>query len=245
MNRFFLIALLIFSGCATQQPGWVHPNFSHYAPELNQIYVSQPDIVVDLQTFDGNDKMLIDMSRTISQILRKTIGNEVVKHGFATTDSTIPNEKFQKNDNLYLVMGEIRDRHYAMVVDAMGRAKSISDLSYRYSFGPNARRLSNSTDSDAFILAVGRGSVRTEGEKNRYIVRGAAVTIGTMGWGYQMLHHADGSIHVSLVDGKTGAVLWHNSSAFDKHHDLTDLAKVQKMMQDMFQSFPTRLAVSD
>ena len=225
-------------GCAAPPLGWWNPNFGDAAVEIQNLYVNKPDIIINLTAFDGNNQLLVDMGQIVSRVVSDTIISQFEERGFTITNSKVSNEKFYKNPYLYLTAGELQDRYYAIVADANSRRITTSNESYNYLLGSNARRLSAATSSDAFILVCGRGFLKSKGEKSREVVRNAAVTVATIGLGTKQVHSSSGVLHMSLIDGKTGAVLWHSHSSSAQHHDLTDLAKVRELIQQMIRPFP-------
>ncbi|MGZ5567170.1 MAG: hypothetical protein ACXWKG_09170, partial [Limisphaerales bacterium] len=149
-----LIAVL-FAGCATHRPDFVHKEFTQRRAEIQRIWVMPPSVGIVLMRYSGKTTLLTNDTQAICARLPQIINSQLFYRGFAVSAVQCTNEVTIK-----AMQDWMSKKPWRKPVFSVSRKKPID-------FAPTARSMSGELDADALLFVQAWGKKNTPGRDFR------------------------------------------------------------------------------
>ena len=243
-----VLLALLFAGCVTQRPDFVHKEFSQRRPEIQRIWVMPPSVGIMLMRYSGKTTLLTNDTQAVCARLPQIINSQLFYRGFAVSAVQCTNE-----DTIKEMQDWMSRKPWRKAVFSVNRKKPIN-------FAPTARSMSGELDADALLFVQVWGKKNTPGRDFREGLvttlaglgglagapggvggaEGGFLVIGGTTWvltgagklgEYGFFENA--TLQMVLVDGKTGDVLWAVT-----RREKFENEKLDTLVADAFKAFP-------
>lgn len=213
-TAFFSLILfaLVLAGCA---PSYTtirqHPEFATNQRAITKVAILVPKAEVELITFTGENERLSDQESTASAVLVETAVDMLSSRGYQATafapgEETGGDELRFEVENIREAVNKVSSQTYqsrSMSIEEAGKVKAT--------VGPMVNRVADSAEADALLVINYYAFEKSKGQQAKDIL--AASVFGALTGVVSVPAAAGSSVHVSLLDGTTGDVLWSNLAA--------------------------------
>ncbi|GEM_PF-4999771 len=233
--------LVLVSGCGTIRK---HPDFNTRAPEIRKVAVMPPQIVIERVAFKGNNELLYDEMQAAEKKVRADLENEFQKRQYAVNAFEI-NESLKAQDpEVGTEWGKLKEKYAHLVADFCNQfAAKMKYKDFRLSLGSDVNSFADRTGADVLIFSTGSGFVNSGGENTKNFTKSLLIGVLSGGRMIPIYNTHGGTIHVSVVDGDNGEILWHNFTPANKVYDLTDGDSIHKMIHSVLAKYPAKGAL--
>ena len=205
-----MAAFALLAACASSQPKTFSGTFAP-PPAGSRIVVMTPDVQLGVLTAAGLQEPREDWSRSARDGLARAIASQIAREGHTTT-SLDPATAMEGR------VGQIIRLHDAvgtsiLAVNYGGANLPTRRRNFEWTLGEGVQELATANNADYALFITARGSYASSGRVATMVVGallGASVPLG----GQQAF--------ASLVDLRTGNVIWFNVAQASPNQDMRD-----------------------
>jgi hypothetical protein len=242
--RKLLVVILVFTlyGCSTVTYR-KSPKFDTYFDQTKTIGVVSPGIKMYKLTAGGVDEYVDEWSVQTKETILKLIKEKL--HALARSEVVYMDEKNfnesqkdlvkEQNGMFFSVAASIIDHTYLPQSRFPHKLKNFD-----YTMGEEIGGLSSLVNADTLLFCSGRNYIWTSGRVALSIF--SALVSGVSGV-YVVIPAGPEWIVLSLVDAKTGEVIWFNYKPMPGDMRNADVDK--KIVDDLFKDFPKKWSASN
>lgn len=239
VRKFVALAVLVsfsfgITGCATYQ---IHPEFKERHKNIKSVSVMPPEVDAYILTFQGDRKMLNDlipiMGKTTSEELEKII----VDKGYELKKMDLSEEALKNNPDLKTSLFHVNEVFKKSLEDIAKRKKS----KFTYELGSDVNRFANLAATDILIFVKEDGIKKSAGEIAKDLAKGLAISAACILIGaiYVPVPQTSATIvHLAVVDGNDGAILWYNNNAAAPNWDPENQKQLATLIKSLIGPFP-------
>jgi len=236
-NWLILWFCVLFSGCSTVNHR-ISKQFDQYFQAPKRIAVMPLDVKIYQLTAGGVDEYMeestMQAKKNITEAVYEELGSMPFVHLNAFDEAALSEEKkeyFWEQQGMFkAVAHSIIDHTYVPGTILQSKVENFD-----YTLGAEAQELGRITQAEALLFCVGRNYIWTAGRTALYIF-----ATGMIGQNANAFVPAGNEYFlVSLVDAKTGDVLWFN--VVPMPGDLRNEKIDKKLVKWMFKDFPAKL----
>lgn len=239
LKRFLAITVIIsfalnLSGCATYQ---IHPEFKERHKNIKSASVMKPQVEAYILTFQGDKKMLDElmpvMEKTTLEQLEKTLSDK----GYIVKKLDLNEEALNNNPDLRTTLFHVNEVFKKQLEDIAKRKKK----QFTYTLGAEVNTFANLADCDILIFAKEDGIKKSAGEIAKDVAKGlvfsaAALLVGVIA--IPIPKTAITVIHIAVIDGNDGAILWYNNNALNPDCNPENQKQLAKVIGSLIKPFP-------
>ncbi len=221
--------LLVLAGCAAtaNTPRYEHAQVSARAAAIKSVAIATPDVYLVRKGIGSAERLYADDQRVADE-LRGLVAAALSQRGVTTTDVELEDDTRTQLRSAYDVI------NYEQL-----SAEQHSTLGGRYDLGPDVAAVAERAGAHGIVFVVFKGATRTGGSVAAEVALKTLIGAST---GVILFKEPNGAalLIVTLVDGKTGEVLWEDRvgetwSTLIPDFDRDDLAA---MVKNVFATFP-------
>lgn len=225
---------LNISGCATYQ---VHPEFKERHKTIKSVSIMPPKVEAYILNFQGDKKMLSElvpvMEKTTIEKLEKVFSDK----GYQVNKLDLSEENLSKNPNLRTSLFHINELFEKQLQNIQKRKKS----KFTYSVEAEANIFANLSSSDVLIFVKEDGIKKSAGEIAKDVAKGLMISAACILVGAIYIpipQTAATVVHVAIVDGNDGAILWYNNNITTPNYDPENQKQLGVLIGSLVNPFP-------
>jgi hypothetical protein len=221
-----LAALALLTACASSQPKTFTGTFAP-PPDGSRVLVMTPDVQLGLLTAAGLTEPREDWSQSGRDNLARAIAGQISRSGH-TTSSLDPATAMEGR------AGQIIRLHDAvgnsiLAVNYGGANLPTRRDNFEWTLGQGVQELATSYEADYALFITARGSYASSGRV------AAMVGLAVLGVGVPL---GGQQAFASLVDLRTGNVIWFNVAQASPNQDMRDIAGATGFAQTLLRDAP-------
>jgi len=234
--KILLLVLLIcfIPGCATTHR--TNPKFAKYFETPKKVAIVTPDIKINKLTAGGVSELIDEWSEQAKGKVLSAMQSELKKFPYITV-LRLDEEKLNTQDKDFFKeeKGLFNALAYSIVAHTYlpGSTFQHKISNFDYTFGEEISKLSMKAQSDALLFCAGTNYIWTAG---RVCLATAGILVTAVTGVAVIVPAGPEWLAVSLVDAKTGDVLWFDYVILPG--DLRDEYVDTQQMKRVFSSFP-------
>lgn len=223
---FLLAALALLGACASSAPKTFTGDFTR-PPAQSRILVMTPDVQLGVLTAAGLQEPREDWSRSSRDHLASAIAANIARRGH-TTSALDPNTAMEGR------VGQIIRLHDAVGGSILGVNYAGFNLptrrdNFEWTLGDGVQELATTYDADYALFITARGSYASSGRV------AAMVGLAVLGVGVPL---GGQQAFASLVDLRTGNIIWFNVAQASPNQDMRDPAGAIRFAQQLMDDAP-------
>jgi hypothetical protein len=235
--------MLILSGCAGS-PFLAHPGLSQKLSQIKNLAILPPRVdifeVGIIETPQRIDSWSESGTKNLADALALEFkGRPTVQFTSISMDSLSAAQKAEVAD-AQLLLDVVRRSISVHVNGSKDEHFAEKIPQFDYSLG-NFRETLSAIDADAFLIVHGFDQIMSSGSRavNAMAVLAMGAAAGTGNWILIPLFNLGATrVTISLVDPKSGDILWYRVENSVGRHDLRDPASAAVLVKKLLEGFP-------
>ncbi|MBI4549309.1 MAG: hypothetical protein HY714_00070 [Candidatus Omnitrophica bacterium] len=244
LRRWFALAacLAVLSGCGTIRK---HPNFDQRSAEIAVVSVMPPDVLLQRIVFKGDNEVMYRESESAKKILSDALRGAFAGRGYEAKPFEITKALRKKYPEVSTDWSKLTDKYNERVKDVQTQfVAKMKYADFKLSLGADVNPFADHASADVLVFMVAAGYINSAGENTKNFFKSILVGVGSLGSYVPIYNSFGGAMHVTVVDGDNGDLLWHNFSPPTLAYNLTDEKALRKMVQATLKGFPDRKAAA-
>jgi hypothetical protein len=185
-----------------------HADFKTRQPELHALALLPPKAEVVKVAFKGNHETMQELGEEVQRVLREEILDGLKKRGYQMSTTSLEAQQALQNPELQRSLFTVEK----ILEEKFSKEGPSAFKKFNYSVGPDINVLSEYTQSDALLMAYCFAYKKTGGEITKDILQTIGIAVATLGSVAVYSYPSGAAIHLALIDGDSGNVLWFTSS---------------------------------
>lgn len=237
MLSLTFVTVFLFTGCAKIQTTASMPDYQKKVENKKNIIIVPPMVKV-FELSSSGQELMDEWTQTASSNMQASLKN-FISNRYSSNYEVLNLDNL--SDEQKKIIKDSNNLMYRVTPSIITHALDHSFVKFKdkqknfdYKLGTDISKI-NKTD-DLFLFINGADSVQTAGKKTVETVKlivGALLGIGIGGnYGGQTF------VAVSLVDGKSGDIVWHNYYTSQGADDLREQISSDKVIQGLLNELP-------
>ncbi|UCE86953.1 MAG: hypothetical protein JSU66_04250 [Deltaproteobacteria bacterium] len=226
--------VVFFAGCTTTVRQ--HSGFAERFGTISHIGVMPPEVEVVRIVFRGDNEPLRAEEQTIEERLPGLISRQLGVSDRPVNAVEFDGEMLAEFPDLRFELSQLQGA-YVEALHEMYETPAISTSEakkYDRTLGPQVNLFADLAEADALVLCHFSGFKKSGGERAEDIAMTVLIAVATLGSVINPEAGQGAILHVSLVDGITGDILWSNRVQTTGDFESGGLAK---MVENAFEEF--------
>lgn len=238
-RRMVAIALSIafilnITGCATYR---VHPEFKERHGKIKSVSLMPPQIDAYILNFQGDRKMLNDLIPIMDKTTIEQLSKIMTEKGYELKKLDLSEDALKTNPDLRTGLFHVNELFKKALEDIAKNKKPKFD----YELGSDINTFSNLGNCDILIFVKEDGIKKSAGEIAKDIAKGLAISAACILIGAIYIpvpQTAATVVHVAVVDGNDGAILWYNNNLATPNYDPENQKLLAELVKSLISPFP-------
>jgi hypothetical protein len=243
-GRWILLAVCVgaLSGCGTIRK---HPTFEKRSAEVAAVAVMPPDVLLQRIVFKGDNEVLYKESDAAKRVLSDALRGEFAKRGYDARVFELTKDLRKEYPEVSSDWSKLTDKYNERVKDVQNQfvAKMKYD-GFKLSLGADVNPFADHASADVLVFMVAAGYINSTGENTKNFFKSILVGVGSLGSYVPIYNNFGGAMHVTVVDGDNGDLLWHNFSPPNLAYNMTKEKDLRKMVRATLKGYPDRKAAA-
>ena len=232
-----VVFALNVSGCATYK---VHPEFKDRQKNIKSLAIMPAKIEAYMLTFQGDRKMLSELVPVMEKTTMEQMEKILSEKGYEIRKCDLSENTLSKKPDLRTALFHVNELFEKQLKDIEKNKKS----KFTYGLGSEVNTFANLADSDILVFVKEDGIKKSAGEIAKDIAKGAVLTAACLLVGAVYIpipQTAATVIHVAIVDGNDGDILWYNNNVLTPDVDPENQKQLASLIKSLLSPFPESL----
>lgn len=230
-----LVALVLnVTGCATYK---IHPEFKDRHKNIKSVSLMPPQIDAYMLNFQGDKKMLTELIPIMDKTTIEQLTKSMTEKGYELKKLDLSEDALKTNPDLRTNLFHINELFKKALEDIAKNKKS----KFTYELGSDINTFSNLSNSDILVFIKEDGVKKSAGEIAKDLAKGLAISAACIliGAVYIPVPQAAATVvHVAVVDGNDGAILWYNNNLNTPNYDPENQKQLANIVNSLIAPFP-------